>query len=444
MSAINQTENTPSSLDALSEFRQQLYATAQTLLVQNKDQSLTRVLLVGITGAGKTTLLHSLVGKKLYGIDNGIIVLEPGPGDVLFTISHNADAGTVTPNEIKDEPHGIEYFDCPGFLDPDLDKRIIHAVTLDQLLQPPCKIKILLVLSYSDLRSKGTLAKEAFDVLTGVMPNMKELEQAIGCVITKAPKTVDPVKFLNMSLSSKSKRNPLIDFIVGHPEKIFTFPAADVVGEYTLFNDKDRLIQFLQTAPVVNPKHQLSLDDEAFNCCLIPLTSALRSDMTRVVNTIVYRVSDVGNKSDNPADVKRSLDGLIKLEKAAKSGWAAFVPACDEFKTWSAELSNLVTTVQYFGQWSEFLAQFKKDFPRLEKNYGFSFDDTLKTLQQMKSSLQKRYDKQFSAKAKEAEKSRHEENLAVVEEVGELVGRALGVGGFLLFVVLCCGPPKRK
>lgn len=229
----------------------------------------TRVLVLGVTGSGKSTLVHSLVGvqpnvKK----GAGKMELHIDPSEVLFgfQIGHGVSSATTTPGSYYDKRTNLVYCDCPGFMDsrgPSQD--IVNAFSINQLFSPPSRIKTLLVIQESEITDgRAGAAFARFDKLMKLLPNFDELKRSVGLVLTKFRGDFSPQELLQGAAEGSS--NPLLQFFVSQPDRVFTFPYPSGISSgqaYNLFVERDRVTQFLQKNPVVNPMHAIDLDPGA-------------------------------------------------------------------------------------------------------------------------------------------------------------------------------------
>jgi hypothetical protein len=227
----------------------------------------TKVIVLGITGAGKSTVLHALAGKKLM-VKRGAGKMEIHvPEDQRLgelSVGHMYRSETTLPVSWYDESD-LFYWDCPGFMDTrGASQDIINAFAVDSLFSPPTRIKTLLIMQESEITNRGGGAFDRFHKLGQLLTDFVQLKQSLSLVITKGGgEGFTPQQILE---GVEGREHPLLAFFIANPDRVFSFPKppASADGhEYTLFEDRDKLIRALKSPPVVNPKHSINLDPSA-------------------------------------------------------------------------------------------------------------------------------------------------------------------------------------
>lgn len=253
--------------------------TVQTRL-KEVPSDVTRVLLLGATGSGKSTLLHSLANRQLVSFsEHGILKLKASDPIDGFAIGHSADSETTIPGVLYDESNSLIYCDCPGFFDNRKDtqevgtqklvnsQEIVNAFAINQLIEKPSKVKVLLVISAQEIvAARGDRAKAQIDMLETLILPISELENSTALVITKA--YGDVFQYLSELAATKQEIRPLLRFFLNNPSRVFSFPAPrseDCGGAFDLFVDKVRLCRFLRdtSSVAVNPIHRVVLSRES-------------------------------------------------------------------------------------------------------------------------------------------------------------------------------------
>ena len=90
----------------------------------------------------------------------------------------------------------------------------------------------------------------------------EQIEQCVGLIMTKMePETTvkDTLEYLNDNEIINGK--PLLKFFLEHPERCFRVYKPTNLGPYTDFLDKDRIMSFLESGEVENPRHGIILDE---------------------------------------------------------------------------------------------------------------------------------------------------------------------------------------
>jgi len=335
----------------------------------------TWVLLLGVTGSGKTTLLHALAGKRLVGVEDegcGIVLqaIEPlRDEDGEFIISSSAVAETFLPNVWVDDENHIVYIDCPGFLDTTKSWRLINSFIVDCVLNHAQNVKIELVVSHEQLTGKGDGAREALDLITQMFPVESERNQAVGVVITKfdSSKRGTPVGLLTrLAKGSTGPTRQLLDRLLNAAsDKIFTFPDVEDEGEYDLFTDRDNLIHSFQRNPVVNPKHEIAMDDASK--VLVPtLTSQFLEEKVEALNSLVDILKRNVNGLDaipfisNPIVIGEWLLHTTLLKAALELGWDVLAERCRELCKLDGSFADPTHKIEELENWELFTAKVSK------------------------------------------------------------------------------------
>jgi hypothetical protein len=273
-SCLLSADSEQQSMDDLTSVIKNVEREIRDRIQERKDFKTTRVLTLGITGSGKTTLIHALAGKKLIVKEgHGRIQLEAPKGQQLdgLLIGHTALSATTSPTSWHDISSGLEYWDCPGFMDSrGWSQDVINSFAIDQLFEAPSFIKTLLVIQESEITdSRGRDAFSRFEKLSRILPVSEDLYKSVSLVVTKSRGEFSPHELLKGIEGSESK---LLKFFVDHPECVFSFPYPKKgfhENQYELFDDRENLIKKLKENPAINPKHSIDLDDSS----ILPLVN---------------------------------------------------------------------------------------------------------------------------------------------------------------------------
>jgi len=324
-----------------------------------------KAVVLGRTGSGKTTLLYSFAGKTLHGVPGSCERTNLDvtcSGDQMFDedgnkieIGHGVDSQTFYPNRFLSDDKTIEFFDNPGLVDTNPDKRLINAFSMDQVLSYPGRVAILIVISENDFGEKADAAFNAFDTITEMFPNEAQLKESVALIITKT-KMKEPEMVLEELKKSKDRHNYLVNYLWEQKdERVFCFPAPDGCTEHC-FKDKNRVIEFIRNHSVNNPDHKIALDPPT----ALSINKLLRPFEQRRDLTIRKVVALFKSVCENVKDVNelRTWEGYSKsLTNAANESYDNFVQKCKElgdsipdFQTISQELFNLT-------QWDNFIFQ---------------------------------------------------------------------------------------
>jgi len=362
--------------------------------IKNLPSDVTRVILIGNCGAGKTTLLHNLVGVKFTGKmdDAGMMCMECDPNDVLedpitkrkYKMDSGLQAATYLPNVYQQGK--IVYFDCAGFCDPDLSKRVVNAFAIDRILSVPCRVKILLVFPAPSFQvNRGDAVKKAIDVLEKMFQTKSQLVNALGVVVTRGRSKIPgfnifkKLKDLNTSTSGDDKNKketiPLpetVNLLMEHPDHVFAFPDADDGEEYD-FPDKDKIISFSSSYPIVNPDHKPALDKEG-EYVVFFIGNALNAQKKAAYDLLIDRLlSEIKNISSLET-VQKYRTALKALKLASsRSNLIAFIEACHELEKISSEFHEPYNQLQELKNSDSFVHKLAK-----VSRHGSSYEDTFK------------------------------------------------------------------
>lgn len=243
--------------------------------VLKKAPEYTRVIFLGKTGAAKSTISNAIIGKKLRIAQlskDSMPHLEAE--DTPFSIGDNYRSTTSVPNIYVDEKHKFLICDAPGFEDNrGIKQDIVNSFAIDKLFQEPCNIKILLVSSEAEFSVRNGRGKAICDnltLLTQMIPDLNNLLNNLGLIISNTPPKYNVAETLTNLLQrpKKAEINDCLNYFIENLDKcVFTFPGASYehVGEEYVFKDLERLINYLYTTPLKDPKHEVILSTEAIN-----------------------------------------------------------------------------------------------------------------------------------------------------------------------------------
>jgi len=339
---------------------------AATLSVQksteNKNKEKTFTLIVGHTGSGKTTLLHMMAGKPLVSVEDksGLLYLEAKePWDNengRVAIGHTVMSETSTPNVWGDDANGIVFFDCPGSFDTEVERRVINAFSIDQILAQAKKVKIVLVVSQSELDSRATNAMESLTMLSKMIPNEADLKKAVAVVVTKVKPRMKPLELMRRLASANGECSSLINNIVDEG-RVFSFPEPTEVGiEYKAFEDKERLLTFLKQNPAINPSHQPVIDSAA-QMMLVQLGQSYNSDIFQSVNSLIAEIEKATKSVKDEKKLQEWVTVIGQLDSASKKSWKEFSDCCQNVSLKNGSLKGPTQKITGFVPWVEFLTR---------------------------------------------------------------------------------------
>ncbi|CAG8693641.1 8253_t:CDS:2, partial [Racocetra persica] len=227
------------------------------------------VIIIGDTGEGKTTLLGYLTGIPLFS----------GEDDLGDYIIYAEDSNEI---DINDRPISQTslpkcrevYWDCPGFGDTRGPvQNIVNAYSIYKLVKNIEKLKILLVVSESIIRS--TRKKEFLNLINNLGETFKDTEELVRglcLVITKSNKLdVRKVRncfrkileeYDNQESFSQPKRE-ILNFLSSSESQIVFFNAPDQEGQIS-DTDKFSILESIgKISYLTNLEPSVLLDDKS-------------------------------------------------------------------------------------------------------------------------------------------------------------------------------------
>jgi len=370
------TELTVSQLKGLKEEIDRMENKISNILrTDDWAKSAVRVLLVGNTGSGKTTLVHHLMGCGIFAREIAErVVLEPLKILNGAVIGHNATSQTYVPNVLPDPKNNRIFYDCPGFSDTDDSRRIVNAYAIEALFKTPCQIKVLLVMSQPELTAvKGEKAKDVFDMLTQLIPDKRELKKSVGLLVSQTKADFNPFAQLEL-LRSVENHSYLLDYFLDEArDKVFVFPAPEDVGPYNLFSDQERVLKFLKTPPVENPKHNVVVDKKTANYLLLmgqisneemrKSLYCLTDSLGRAYAKDMLTVEDKGNVGLKLSNVQKWISVIEKFKNSC-SDWDSFAEGVRVLRSISSEVDDEAEQINELIPWHKFLSSLIKVIPK--------------------------------------------------------------------------------
>lgn len=161
--------------------------------------------------------------------------------------------------------------DDPGFNDSEgVLKEITNAYAIDKLFQNRSSpTKILLFINYHDIYGRRKQIEETIGQLERMFPNIDELKQCIGLVISMSENdrsTNDYLEFLQ-ARSSPSLQS-WCNFFIENNHRVFRFPTperSENGNQFHDFPDRSNIIQFItdENFDIIHIDHQIGLSDSA-------------------------------------------------------------------------------------------------------------------------------------------------------------------------------------
>jgi len=326
----------PEDLKEAKDFEEELLKIQ--LAVQSKlredYRDYTWVVLLGMCGAGKTTLLHILAGKRL------VVKFNEGSyttyydaeevlrdGDQEFIIGHEAHGETFVANIFVDKANKIVYVDCPGLLDTDQRRRVINAFTIDYVLDQASNVKILLVLSGTDVGFRALDGQRCMQQLSRMIPDRRQLLQSAGVVLTRIHPRANPAEMLEELKKGLNNEEVLefIDLFLSNGRKqLFSFPQAPESG-YTdsCFPDKEKIQEFVKGPSVGKIEHAVVLDDEA-DKIVLDIFLDYNDEKVKLIRHIVDELTATTDSVEGLDEIDKWLSYVSDMIRGVKISWNDF------------------------------------------------------------------------------------------------------------------------
>ncbi|CAG8769974.1 7319_t:CDS:1 [Cetraspora pellucida] len=228
------------------------------------------IIIIGNPGEGKSTLLGYLTGIPLLSKEDEF-------GDYIIK-SDNSNGILISDNTVSQTSLPIcreVYWDCPGFEDTRGPvQNIVNAYSIYKLVKSVKRLKILLVISESTIKS--TRKKEFLNLIDNLgetFKNIDELVQGLCLVITKSDK-LDTRKvsncfhrileeYDNQESFSQSKRK-ILNFLSSSKSQIVFFNAPHKKDQNISDTDKILILEGIEkTSYLENLEPSILLDDKS-------------------------------------------------------------------------------------------------------------------------------------------------------------------------------------
>lgn len=291
-------------------------------LFTKENSKKTRILFLGPTGSGKTTLMHLLSGCHMIADNRGTLETAlycDGKCRVgNMKIGHLAHAETCFP--AIDERNDYILCDCPGFLDTrSISQRILNAFSIGRLLTSPCKIKILLFLTYSHFTSdRCSGAIRLIDEAEKFFCDYNQIEQCIGLVITQVDHDQTVSNILKYVIKNRSKNHRLLYYFYEHQEKCFLVYKAKQGQEY-YFNYKQQLLNFMKNGAINNPEHNIIMDKETLQTLCLTCDQ-MNDKMNSFLKDLANNIAEKHKNAKNIDDINFWIKNIEQLRYSAKMG----------------------------------------------------------------------------------------------------------------------------
>ena len=348
----------------------------ERLNIVGNGEKKTLVLLLGPTGSGKTTLFHELINKHLNVID-GNFGPELEATEIIedFKIGHTMIAETSFPGLYYDDQIDVIYCDCPGFFDNRGEiQDIINSFAIYLLSTFASRIKIILITSqYDILSTRAQIFNDNTKMVEKLVQDENYYNNSIAMVITKSSRIQVDGNLINR-LNIRSRSSLLQSLGRHETEKVFLFPepSAEMINQrYTLFTDRDRLINFITSGNQnINRPFHISLSRDAkllifnYTDTFGSLPEILGRFVQLLINDCSFQTNEI-QSNDNEIDEK-----LNKMNQTLKLLSETDFPDPESFINKVSEIINPLTPeyekifkdMSELLEWRSFIDQIISDF----------------------------------------------------------------------------------
>ncbi|KAK8884604.1 hypothetical protein M9Y10_043720 [Tritrichomonas musculus] len=403
--------------EILSELKE-LKTKLETMFDESNSNK-TRVLLLGPTGVGKTTFTHLIAGcnmtaEKIRGNHNVVLNCKGNCKANNIKIGHTKNAETTLPSLLHNSD--VLFCDCPGLLDNrSLQQRILNAFSIDHILAPPCKIKILLLLTQDHFEvDRGKSAIDLIDEAEKFFTDYEQMEKCVGLVITKMNPLNNPAELLD-DFQDYTNKHPLLDFFINHPDRCFSVHQPVELGNYNNFHDRSKILSFVKTDVVQNPKHSVIIDDGTIQTLCVEC-----NEMNEKMNDRLLEFShDLSERCRNVTEISK-LNEWINIIKELRSSLSQGIELFYQKILEYPAFESIQNVLEIFILWNEFFNQVVlKTLPSKDK-YLFKCNSIIQTFDNQIEDLQKRRD---SAETK-IELSRDQNVFSIVQQLDQIIKSA--------------------
>lgn len=285
-----------------------------------RDPNMIRVILMGITGSGKSCIACALSKKDLtVCIGKGRRVELQGEG-----VQSGCKSVTREPSITPDNETKMIYCDCPGFEDTEgFLQEIINSFVMDCLFEKKeksqrIKFKIMLVASAQEIDAqRGKAILQSILRLEEMFTNHDQLRNGIGLIITKGESDTTGQDYIDLlNDNPPPKMLEWCQFFLGHTDRIFLFPKPPRSEEHNKyhFDDRDKVIRFLSTNPLVDPDHQVALSETA-RLKMKNLRSIHSQNVSDKIQALWIKISAQFRKEQNSDEMGKWIDIMHEILK---------------------------------------------------------------------------------------------------------------------------------
>lgn len=323
-----------------------------------QNSKMPKIVLIGMTGSGKSSLSCSLSNQELIIQATGKKTKLIGNG-VFFGCA----PGTTEPSIISDPKSNILFCDCPGFEDSrGYLQEIINAFAIESIFDSngnDTRVKVLLVISEHEFESRsGDAMISSFKRLETMLPKYYKETDKIGFVITKGPIDWSGIDYF--SDINDGGADPLVEkwinFFKENLQNIFTFPKATVkdIGKQYDFEDRERLLEFIQKDYILNPVHEISISEIAFlQMKQVRLIHA--TDVLDKVNKICEKIHEQFEKEKTSNELNKWIDIMHELLHKNINNAKEFAIVIKELIPNSEQYENDFKSLEEFELFDHFL-----------------------------------------------------------------------------------------
>ena len=275
------------------------------------------VIFIGNTGSGKSTLACLIAGKNVkIKLENGIIELD------CEGSKSGGKSFTDLPEIINDELNGLTLIDTPGQKDTKgYVQQIKNAFSIHDLFNSnnkENKVKIILVIRAEEVGVvRSDSVQNLFNRLDEMFPKLTDSEKkAIGIVFSCEIRNQKGLYYINkLNNNANEATSKWCYYFKNHLDQVFILPEANGEnGQSFVYNDKWPLIDFCKKNQLINPKPELSFDDDA-KLYLQGGFSNHIFDLFQEVGRIFQKIDDLYQTSTNINELNIWSQKLLNFSK---------------------------------------------------------------------------------------------------------------------------------
>lgn len=130
------------------------------------------------------------------------------------------------------------------------------------------------------------------------------------------------------------EKHPLLTFLLNHQERCFQIYKASLQSTNN-FDDKERLLNFLKTGGVINPNHNIILDDNTIQkLCL--MCSQMNEKMNQYLLQFSHDLSERYRKVTDIDEINNWINMIEQMRFGASQGIEQFYQVVCQFNKFNS------------------------------------------------------------------------------------------------------------